>query len=271
MDYGFFDYKYDIPPRPSDLFSTPHIVYIAAVFLLGTLAAFMLRKTSREKITRFLKVMSVFSVVLEITKITWESAYDISRGFGFNFGGILPIYSCSLFIYTLIFAAWTRGRARDVSLAFLSTIGMLFGGIGVVYCNGLNFYPFFTFGAFYSLYFHSAMFITGMILLFTGYKKLSWRDVYRSFIPICLLSVVAIPVNYILGSDYMLLYSAGGVPLYEDLASFLAGKGLRFIFTGIMLLTHLPLSALIVGLYKLIAPAVRKTKNVTPGSAAKEV
>ena len=71
-------------------------------------------------------------------------------------------------------------------------------------------------------------------------------------IPILMLSAVAIPVNHFLGSDYMMIYSGSGVPLYENLAANLASHGLRFVYTIIMMVTHIPLAALVVGIYKLI-------------------
>ncbi len=252
MNYRFFEYKYNISGFESDLFSTPHLIYIGMVFVLGFLASWLLRKTSHRKIDVLLKVLFVFSAVLEITKISWESYYDITTGRGFNSFGLLPIYTCSLYIYTLGFAAFGKGRVKRYALSFLTTIGLLYGGIGVIYCNGLNFYPFWTFGAFYSLYFHSAMFVTGVFLLMTRYYRLNWGDALRTMVPILLLCLVAIPVNLYLGSDYMLIYSGGGVPFYEDLASKLAAKGLRFLYTIIMILTHIPLAALVIAVYKLI-------------------
>lgn len=257
-NYGFFDYKYNIPDFDSDLFCPAHIAYIVLVYVLSVLVSFLLRKTKHERIAVFLKVQFVLMLLLEIAKISWESYYDVTTGRGFNYFGLLPIYTCSLVMYTLPFAAWGKGRWKDFPLAFLTTIGLLYGAIGVVYCNGLNFYPFWTFGAFYSLYFHSAMFFTGVFLLFTGFKKLEWKDSLRAMVPVLLLSLVAIPVNYSIGSDYMLIYSGGGVPLYEDLASWLASKGLRFVYTAIMLLTHIPLAAVVIGVYKLIKGMIRK-------------
>ncbi|MBQ1820682.1 MAG: YwaF family protein [Clostridia bacterium] len=254
MDYHFFDYKHDISGFESDLFSVPHIVFIALVYVLGILVSFLFRKARHERIGVGLKVLSIWMVVFEITKITWESVHDINHGYGFNYEGILPLYTCSLFIYALLVAAWGKGKPREFCLSFLTTIGMLYGAIGVVYCNGLNFYPFWTFGAFYSMFFHATMFVTGVFLLMTGYKKAEWRDVYRSFVPIVLLACVAVPVNYYLNgpADYMLLYSGSGVPFYQDIAQDLGAKGLRFIYTILMLVTHLPLAALVVGITKLI-------------------
>ena len=256
LNYHFFDYKHNISDFDSDLFSTPHIVYIVLVYVLGILVSFLLRKAKHRRIDVGLKIFSILMVLFEATKITWESYWDITTGRGFNWEGLLPIYTCSLFIYTLLGAAWTRGKVRDFCLSFIGTIGLLYGAIGVVYCNGLNFYPFWTFGAFYSLFFHSAMFVTGVFLLMTGYKKLEWLDSLRAMVPILLLAAVAIPVNHVLGpkgADYMLIYSGGGVPFYEDLAKALAEKGLRFVYTIIMLLTHIPLALLVIAIYKLFA------------------
>lgn len=252
MNYNFFDYKYNIEGFSSDLFSAPHIVYIVLVYIAAFAVSYLLRKAKRGRILTFLRVLSVVAVVMEIAKISWESYYDITTGRGFNKEGLLPLYTCSLFIYTLLAAAWGRGGAKRCALAFLTTISLLYGAIGVVYCNGLNYYPFWTFGAFYSLFFHSAMFITGVYLLMSGYYSLEWRDVLRSFVPILLIAAVAIPVDYILGADYMLVYSGGGLPLYEQLAERLAARGLRPVYTAIMMLTHLPLAAIVVGAYKIV-------------------
>lgn len=265
--YNFFDYKYNIEGFDSDLFSLPHIVYIFAVYIFGFAFSYLFRNAKRERISLALKLLSILAVLLEVSKIIWESYYDVTTGRGFNFGGILPLYTCSLFIYTLLGAAWGRGKLREYCLSFLTTIGLLYGAIGVVYCNGLNYYPFWTFGAFYSLFFHSAMFVTGVFLLVSGYRKLEWSDCLRAMVPILALAALAIPFNYIYNSafnsnaDYMLLYSGGGVPIYEDLSEKLAQKGLRFIYTIIMLLTHIPLAALVIGAYKLITKAsARKEK-----------
>ncbi len=246
MHYHFFDYKHNIIGFQSDLFSVPHLVYIGLIFMLSLMAVRLFKNAGRQGIGKWLKIQAVITPVLELIKISWESYYDITTGRGFNAEGLLPFYTCSLLIYMLPLAAWGKGLVRDCALAFLTTIGMLFGAIGMIYCNGLNFYPFWTFGAFYSLYFHTSMFLTGVILLTSGTVRPEWKNVRLSFVPIVLLALIAVPADYLTGADYMLMYSGSGVPLYEDLAARLADKGLRPVYTLIMLLTHLPLSALVV-------------------------
>lgn len=272
LNYSFFDYKHNIEGFDSDMYSAPHIVYIALVYVLGVTASCLFRNAKRERITLALRILSVAAALFEVSKISWESYYDITTGHGFNYGGILPLYTCSIFIYTLLGAAWGRGKVREYCLSFLATVSLLYGAIGVIHCNGLNFYPFWTFGAFYSLFFHSAMFITGIYLLISGYKKLEWADCIRAFVPIALLALIAVPFNYIYNhkfnsnADYMLLYSGDGVPVYQDISEKLGERGIRFVYTILMLVTHIPLAALIAGPYKLICALPKKRTAGANGS-----
>ena len=250
--YRFFDYKGNIPNFSSDLFSLNHIIYIILVLLIAPIVCILLRNVSHKKLDIYFKVLSIFMIVFEITKITWESYYDIKTGQGFNYGGLLPLYTCSLFIYTLFCASWFKGKVRDYSLSFITTIGMASGIIGVIYCNGLNYYPFWTFGAFYSLIFHSTMFITGLLMLITRYKKLQTEDIFYGWIPIVILSVISIPVNYAFHSDYMQIHEGSSVPLLENLGKVMISNNLRPIFIMIMISSYLILSSVVTGIYLII-------------------
>ena len=237
--YRFFDYKYNISGFSSDFFSTNHIFYIILAYVSIIFIAIFAKKVNHKKIDLYLKILSIAALVLEIGKISWESYYDITTGRGFNKEGILPLYTCSLFIYCSLIAAWFKGRTKDIALSYLGTVGLIAGAIGVVYCNGLNFYPFWTFGAFYSLFFHYFMFATGVFLISSGYKKLEWIDVFKSWIPIIILSLIAIPFNYMYHSDYMQVYDASGVPVLHDLGVKMAEQGIRPLFTIIMIFMYM--------------------------------
>ena len=191
-------------------------------------------------------------MVLETFKITWESYYDISTGRGFNTIGIIPIYTCSLLIYCLLVAAWGKGKFKDTALSWLATIGLVSGGIGVVMTNGLNYYPFWTFGGWYSMLFHYSLLLVGVLVLTTRYKILSWKDIYISEIPMLLLSIIASPINYYYGADYMQLNEGSGIPLFSTLAEKLHALNMRPLFTIIMLASYMIVSAIVVSFAKLI-------------------
>lgn len=260
--YKFFDYKYNIEGFTSDLFSTAHIVYIFLAVVSVVIFSILFRNAEHKKIDIFLKVLSIFMAVMEIVKITWESSWDIKTGRGFNYGGLLPLYTCSLFIYTLLIVAWGKKGSvwREYSLSFIGTIGLLCGFIGVIYCNGLNWYPFWTFGAWYSLMFHYLMFATGVFVLATRFKKLEWKDIFRGWVPMLFLAFFSIPACYEYGADYMSIYSGDGVPLLENLAQALSSIHFRWVYTFIALCSYMIVSLIVVSIYKLVEYIISKNK-----------
>lgn len=277
VKYHFFDYKYNIHGFTSDLFSTTHIVFIALAILSVIAIGIFAHKFNKKKITWFLRILAIFVTLLEATKIIWESYYDITTGRGFNVGGILPFYSCSLLIYCLWFGAWGKGKVREVALSWLATIGLCCGLIGTIYTNGLNWYPFWTYGAWDSILFHYNLLMVGVLLLSSGYVKLRWKDILVAIVPMGILSVIASPLNYYYGADYMQLYSGEGVPLMNDLAAYLDSKHLRPLFTFIMLASYTILSGAVVSITKFIyfikekiASKKASTPTVKPVAVASE-
>lgn len=258
--YGFFDYKYDLNGFTSDLFSRNHIIFLIIAFISIVLIGIFAKKIKKKSMDIFFKIFAIVISVLEITKITWESYYDITRGFGFNYGGILPLYTCSLLIYCAFVVGFGKGKAKDIALTWMSTIGMITGFIIMIYPNGLNWYPVLTFGGMHSLLFHFSMAASGVLILASGYKKLNWKDIYLSLIPMLILEIIVIPFDYIFKVDYMQIYGGDGIPLMEDFASFLAKYNLRFIFTIIMTASYMALSLLSVGIYKYIRSLVYSYK-----------
>lgn len=258
--YGsFFTYKDFLEGyHGQDYMGTGQFVFLGVALLAIVLVSVFLRKISHRKIDIYLKVLAIVIPLLEALKIAIESYYDIKGGHGFNFSGLLPLYTCSLFIYTLPFAAFGRGRAKECCLAFLTTMGIFSGLTNFVMAPILNTYPFFNFHTFVSLNFHFFMTFTGIFLIATGYYVPKWADVRRALIPLAILSVVAIPVNYALSAhygwsvDYMLYYSGNGAPVLPDLANALAGVGARPLFTCIVFLLYVVITTLIVAIIRLI-------------------
>jgi len=259
---GFFDYKYDLVGFESDVFSLSHIIFLIVAFISLVLVAYLVKNAKGKNVEKFIKMLAIVITVLEVVKLSWESYHDIRSGNGLNFFGIAPIYTCSLLIYCSLVAGFGKGKAKQTCLSWLCTIGMMTGLIVLFYPNGLNWYPVLTFGGMHTLLFHYGLVLCAVVCLFSGYKKLEWKDVYLSMVPMLLLAIVAIPVNYVIKSDYMQIYEASGVPLIEDLASWLASHGLRFIFTILMLASYMILSSIVIGVYKLVISIKNKNGRV---------
>lgn len=260
LPYGsFFTYKdFLVGYHGQDYMGLGQFLFLGIALLAIVLVSVFLRNISRRKVDIFLKVLSFAIPLLEIMKIAVESYYDIKGGHGFNFSGLLPLYTCSLFIYTLPFAAFGRGKVKECCLAFLTTMGIFSGLTNFVMAPILNTYPFFNFHTFVSLNFHFWMTFTGIFLIATGYYVPKWADIRKALLPLASLSVVAIPVDYALSAhygwsvDYMLYYSGNGAPMLPDLANALAEGGARPLFTCIVFLLYVIIITLIVAVIRLI-------------------
>lgn len=191
--------------------------------------------------------------LLEITKICVETYSDVQFGHGFNESGLLPLYTCSLFIYTLPIAAFGTGKARECCLSFITTLGIFAGLTNFVMAPILQNYPFFNFHTFVSLNFHFWMVFTGVFLISSKYYVPSWIDILKGFAPAAILSVFVIPMDYICGWDYMLYYKGWGTPPFiSDLANNLAAQGLRWVYTLIIIIGYHAIIAIIVGIVQLV-------------------
>ena len=105
----------------------------------------------------------------------------------------------------------------------------------MVQLNAFNYYPFLSFGAFYSMIWHFLMVFTGLLLVVTNYVKISYQVVIKGFIFHILFSLIVIPIDYIFNFDFMMYKSLGSIPFFEGIATSLTNNGLGFINPFLML------------------------------------
>ena len=251
LSYDFFDYKGLIDGyNGEDYYGTAHLIFMVLATIAIIVICILCRNIKREKFDIYLKVLSIVVPILEVIKIVWESYWDIKTGVGFNWIGILPLYTCSMFIYTVIIAAWGKGKIKEYAISWMATIGV-FGGLTNFYItNILTLYPFFTFATFLSLQFHFLMVVTGLLIVISKYQKIEFIDGFKGFIPLAIFSVIVIPIDYAIKADYMLYYYGLGAPVLSDLAETLGDLGLRWVYTILMIFGYLGISYLFVSIYK---------------------
>ena len=262
---GFFTYKAFLEGYSGqDYMGVGQFAFLGIATLAIILVSIFLRKASHKKIDVLLKILAVVIPFLDLLKIVIESYYDITGGSGFNFSGLMPLYTCSIFVYSLPIAAFGKGKAREYSLAFITTLGIFAGLTNFVMAPILNTYPFFNFHTFVSLNLHFWMVFVGIYLIASGYYVPRWADIFRGMVPLTILSVVVIPVDYALSAyygwsvDYMLYYSGNGAPILPELADALASRGLRPIFTLMIFVMYIVIAAIIVSIVRLVCVAKQK-------------
>ena len=258
MSYDFFDYKYNIAGYSGqDFESIIRILYLViSVFVLPWLISYMKHKGSKFTL-KFMKFMAVYLIIEEIFKISWESYWDITTGQGFNAGGILPLDTCSIFLYVLPLAAYGKGRLQRCALSWMSSIGVIAGFSYFLFPMVLKWYPIFTFGAWHSLMFHFMMVFIGLTVSHTGLYKAETEDIINGYLPQLIMAIPVIFLDWKYGWDYMLLRNASGIPFIEDLAVFFQQTDSGYMTTVIMMLIYFLIvatSTIIHGLISSFSP-----------------
>ena len=237
-NYNFFDYKYNIAGYTGqDYGGIAQNIYLFGSIILMTVLLFFLRKVSKEKVLKIIRVIGIFMTLLYICKTTWESIYDIKLSGSFN-TGLLPFDTCSIIMLTCLLAGFGKGKIKKMAECWLTT-GSIVGGIAtMLYLNAFKYYPFFSFGAFYSMIWHFLMVFTGLLLIVTNYVELKYENVLLGFLFHFIISLIIIPIDFIFNFDFMLYLSLGGIPIFEDIATKFTQMNLQVINPIMMLILY---------------------------------
>ena len=256
-DYRFFDYKYNIAGYSGqDFGSFPQILYIvlSVIIIAGVLFAY--KKCSNDTVKRTIRATGIFLIVFYICKTSWESFYDITQNGGFNYY-LLPLDTCSIVMWASLMAGFCKGQIRDLAASWLAT-GCIVGGLAnMLVLSAFKYYPFLSFGAFYSMIWHLLMVLSGLLLIVTDHVKMNFRTVLKGFVFHLAFSAVAIPVNYLFGFDFMLYKNLGGIPVFEGIASSLTARNMGWINPIMMLCLYFAAFNLVF----LITVGIRRLKR----------
>ncbi len=123
---NFFTHKDFLPSAdkiPGTLFTPLHFIVAALLLAAVIFFAIFLSKKSEKTIRIVFAVLWAILVILEPTKIIWETYTGASVRF--EWGGVLPLYPCSIFMYAMPFAIWGKGRVRAAGCGYACTLGLL--------------------------------------------------------------------------------------------------------------------------------------------------
>ena len=258
-NYGFFDDPYTLAGKGyhgEDKMSWLQFLVMGIIFVLIVVISILLRRVKREKVFLIYKILAIFMPINEIVKITYSSYFDIINGEPFNWGGILPLYTCSMLMYFLPFVAWGKenSKMKKYSMAFFTTIGLVAGLSNFVYLSAASQYPVFTYGGMYSVIYHAVIVFVGMSLMITGiYVPKDYKSINQAMIPILIFGALVLPLNFIIKAasgqgwtDYMMLMDTNGFPPFADWSDWLAQYNLRFLFSFFVLLVLYPIATALI-------------------------
>ncbi len=207
---NFFTHKDFLPPADElagTLFTPLHFAFATLIAALVITLGLFLSKKSEKTIRIVFGVLWALAFVFEIVKIVWETY--AGKTTAFEWGGILPLYPCSIFLYAMPLAIFGKGKVRYMGCGYVCSLGLLGGLINFIYpANILSNYSCISFAGFHTFFYHGMIAFCALVMLKSGYhsyknaKKAT--DLLLPAVPALLVSLVANAVNFSrIGSDYM--------------------------------------------------------------------
>ena len=228
---------------PVGLFTVQHIISIFICFFFISLVAGLTRKMSQKTYFKLLKIFAVIVTVLELVKIIWNLANGYTQ-----VNRWVPLYFCSLFIYSLWFTFFKNEFIKKLGLAYIAIAGIICGAIFIISpTTSFSDYPIFHFQCIYSMIFHSIMVYSGIMLFVTHAFKVDLKAVVKYCIYCAIFMSIALVINVVCNGNLMFLSNPSVIPLpfLKDIYNFS-----HVIYTILIIVAHMLLGIVVYGVSK---------------------
>ena len=198
---------------PGTIMSPTSILFIMFLALVIVISSRYVARRPRLARPVFISLWCFF-LLTEVLVILFDSLGGADRGM--DWVNELPLYPCSLYLYSMPFVIWGRGKARWMASAYVCTLGLVGGIVNFIYPIQLLHYSCFSFIGMHSLLYHGNLIFTFLVLISSGDFSYGGIDDGRylvlASVPTLLQSIPANLLNYsAIHSDYM--YFTGAFPL----------------------------------------------------------
>ena len=196
--------------NPCGIFNVTHLLAASICIILVIIAVIISKNIKREAFTKLLKIFAVIITILELIKIIYNLYYNYRA----PINDWLPLHFCSLFIYSLWFAGFGKGKLKTIGESFLIGGGIIAGLVFLIIpSTSLKLFPIFHFQCIYSLLFHSLFLYSGLLILIKNYFTLSIKNFIYYFIFCTIFCIIAVILNIITDANFMFLDNPWGIPI----------------------------------------------------------
>ena len=205
----FFLYTQQIKEQGLDigfeLYSVGHLIWLAAMLLVGIWLSNWYKK---EDLERQSKVRKVFAVVLAVSEIVKNIVIVI---IGAPIIEYLPFHLCSFAIFGLLFDAY--GNKRHITTQMIAFAFFPGATAALLFCNWTH-YPFFNFMNIHSFVFHGWICFYFLMIYRNGEVKIEYKGIWNTIKVIGAVAPFVFIFNLFTGQNYLFLNEASpGSPL----------------------------------------------------------
>lgn len=186
--------------EPCGLFTVKHFT-LMIITIIGISIA-LKYTVNKKEVRKIIKKCTVLVWVLEFLII----AFKISINGTSNLNEYVPLYYCSLLLYSGICSSFGKGKIRRIGDVFLATGGIIGGIIFLLFpSTSLPTYPILHLVSIHSFIFHGIMVYLGLLINLTNYIELDKKDIIYYSMLVGIVCIIAYIVNRICGSNLMFI------------------------------------------------------------------
>lgn len=187
---------------PCGMFNFRHLTLFIITIIGVIFAANHTKIKEKSDVKRIIRIITVIIWVLEILKII----FNFIVGNGRNVNKVVPLYYCSLLLYSGGLSSIGKGVIQRVGDVFLATGGIVGGLVFLIFpTTSLPEYPMFHFLSLHSFFFHGTMIYLGIIINKFKYIEIKFSDLKYYACLVFVICIAAYIVNSICGSNLMFI------------------------------------------------------------------
>ena len=219
--FGFGGYQ----RIPEGFLSWQHLTFVTSLMVIMTGLAWFLGKRNRNRDEAEKNKVLIWAACLIFGIDLFEIVFLCFRdnnpwGWLYN----LPLFLCSMQMFALPMAAFSKGKLREAALDFVFIFGIL-GAVLGTYGAGQNYacYPVLSFNNVVSGVTHSIAGFASLYIAFSGMTSMKRTNIGWCFGELIALCAVAYLVNHLVDYNYMFLMRGDGTP-YDILYNLVGGS-----------------------------------------------
>lgn len=249
---------------PEGAWSWQHLLFVSSLMAVMIGLAVFLGLRLRKKDDAAKNRVMIFTA---ITLLCVEAFKYISFGVKGHLEGEydwwtreLPLFLCSIQLFTIPLAGFSRGRVKEASMDFVMIFGILGAVLGTFGATqNYDAYPVISFNNVVSGLTHSIAGFASLYIMISGLGRLRWKNLWITCTILFAVCAMALTANELLDYNYMFLRSHDGTP-YVLLYDLVGGNQLLYSI-GVVVLFVIYIG-LFYGTYHLITRGAKRKATV---------
>ena len=199
---------------PEGYMSWQHLLFVSTFMVIMVVLAVMLGRMNRDKdLAVKNKVIAVSAIILVALKVLEMVVGCLREHSVKHLLILLPLFLCSIQVFALPLAAFSKGRIKQAALDFVFIFGIL-GAVMGTYGAGQNFnaYPILSYDNILSVLTHALAGFASLYIAISGMTSMEKKNIWITFLILIAFCVAAYIADILIPYNYMFLMRGDGTP-----------------------------------------------------------